>query len=138
MTEKGKNSMINDIPTKIYRGEGFMTIVTYNNKGDLLYIGDFVEALQIVMEKETEMFQVYNVGSNKVYSVLEVLDIMKEIAQYSAPTEFIKGKPSMIPTRKIDSNKIKEKLGWECKTSLKTGLSIAYDWYLNHQNEFKK
>ena len=44
----------------------------------------------------------------------------------------------MIPTRKINSNKIKEKLGWECKTSLKTGLSIAYDWYLNNQNEFKK
>ena len=36
----------------------------------------------------------YNVGSNKVYSVLEVLDIMKEIAQYLAPTEFIKGKLS--------------------------------------------
>ena len=105
---------------------------------DLLYVGDFVEALQIIMENETEMFEVYNVGSNKVYSVLEVLDIMKEIAQYSAPTEFIKGKPSMIPTRKINSNKIKEKLGWECKTSLKTGLSIAYDWYLNNQNEFKK
>jgi len=83
------------------------------------------------------MFEVYNVGSNKVYSVLEVLDIMKNIAQYSAPTEFISGKPSMIPTRKIDSNKIKDKLGWEAKTSLTTGLAIAYDWYNEHKDEFK-
>ncbi len=44
---------------------------------DLLYVEDFVESLQVVMENETEMFQVYNVGSNKVYSVLEVLDEMK-------------------------------------------------------------
>ena len=104
---------------------------------DLLYIGDFVEALQIIMEKEDSMFEIYNVGSNKVYSVLEVLDIMKGIANYSAPTEFISGKPSMIPTRKIDSNKIKNKLGWEAKTSLTTGLAIAYDWYNQHKDEFK-
>ena len=103
---------------------------------DLLYIGDFVEALQVIMENETEMFEVYNVGSNKVYSVLEVLDIMKGVANYTAPTEFIKGKPSMIPTRRIDSNKIKEKLGWEAKTSLTTGLAIAYNWYKEHKNEF--
>jgi len=105
---------------------------------DLLYIEDFVEALQIVMEKETEMFQTYNVGSNKVFSVLEVLDVMKGIADYDAPIEFISGKPSMIPTRKIDSNKIKEKLGWETKTSLTDGLTKAYDWYNKHKEEFNK
>jgi GDP-L-fucose synthase len=103
---------------------------------DLLYVEDFVESLQVVMENETEMFQVYNVGSNKVYSVLEVLDEMKKIADYDAPTEFISGKPSMIPTRKIDSNKIKDKLGWEAKTSLSEGLEKAYEWYSENKNEF--
>lgn len=104
---------------------------------DLLYVGDFVEALQVIMENETEMFQTYNVGSNKVYSVLEVLELMKTIAEYNAPTEFISGKPSMIPTRKIDSNKIKEKLGWQATTSLAIGLKMAYDWYNENKNEFK-
>jgi GDP-L-fucose synthase len=103
---------------------------------DLLYIEDFVEALQVIIEKEENMFEVYNVGSNKVYSVLEVLDEMKKIADYSAPTEFVSGKPSMIPTRKIDSNKIKNKLGWESKTSLTFGLKLAYDWYNKHKVEF--
>ncbi len=105
---------------------------------DLLYVEDFVEALQVVMEKETEMFQTYNVGSNKVYSVLEVLDMMKSIADHKAPIEFISGKPSMIPTRKIDSNKIKEKLGWEATTPITVGLSEAYNWYNKHKDEFNK
>ena len=52
------------------------------SKGDLLYIEDFVQALQIVMEKETEDYQVYNVGANRVYSVLEVLEAMKRIANF--------------------------------------------------------
>lgn len=104
---------------------------------DLLYIDDFVDALQIVMEKETEMFEVYNVGSNKVFSVLEVLETMKSLSGYDAPIEFIQGKPSMIPTRRIDSNKIKEKLGWEAQTNLSEGLMKTYMWYLENQNEFK-
>ena len=103
---------------------------------DLLYIEDFVEALQVVIENETEMFQTYNVGSNKVYSVLEVLDMMKVIADHEAPIEFISGKPSMIPTRKIDSNKIKENLGWEAKTPITVGLLQAYNWYNENKNEF--
>ena len=103
---------------------------------DLLYIEDFVEALQVVIENETEMFQTYNVGSNKVYSVLEVLDMMKAIADHEAPIEFISGKPSMIPTRKIDSNKIKQNLGWEAKTPITVGLLEAYNWYNENKNEF--
>lgn len=103
---------------------------------DLLYIGDFVEALQIIMEKEESMFEVYNVGSNTVYSVNKVLEIMRAIGEHEVPTEYIKGKPSMIPTRRIDSNKIKEKLGWESKTTIQNGLRLAYDWYLEHKNEF--
>ena len=104
---------------------------------DLLYIEDFVQALQLVMEKEKEEYQVYNVGSNRVYSVLEVLEIMKRIANFDAPTEFIKGKPSMIPTRKIDSFKIFDNLGWQATTSLEDGLANAYEWYLEHKDEFQ-
>jgi GDP-L-fucose synthase len=104
---------------------------------DLLYVEDFVEALQVIIENETEMYQVYNVGSNNVYSILDILDFTKKIANHDAPTEFIQGKPSMIPTRKIDSNKIKNKLGWEAKTNIVDGLRMTYEWYLSHQNEFK-
>jgi GDP-L-fucose synthase len=103
---------------------------------DLLYIGDFVEALQVVMENETEMFEVYNVGSNEVHSVNDVLNLMMHIVDYSAPIEYVQGKPSMIPTRKIDSNKIKDKLGWFAKTPLEKGLIKAYTWYMENKKEF--
>ena len=104
---------------------------------DLLYIDDFVDALQTIMEKEENMFEVYNVGSNNVASVLAVVEIMQSLAGYQAPIEFIQGKPSMIPTRRIDSNKIKNQLGWEAKTPLGDGLYKAYLWYKENQNEFK-
>jgi nucleoside-diphosphate-sugar epimerase len=43
----------------------------------------------------------------------------------------------MIPTRKIDSNKIKNLLGWEAKIPLEEGLLKAYNWYLENKDEFK-
>jgi GDP-L-fucose synthase len=103
---------------------------------DLLYVDDFTEAIQLIIEKQEE-YATFNVGSNKVYSVNDVLDLMKEIANHNAPIEWVKGKPSMIPVRKIDSNKIKNELGWEAKTPIKVGLEKTYEWYIQNKEEFK-
>jgi GDP-L-fucose synthase len=104
---------------------------------DLLYIDDFIKALQIVMEQQNE-HDTFNVGSNTVYSVNEVLDKMKAIVNNTNPVEYVSGKPSMIPVRKIDSTKIMTSLGWAPKVSLEDGLKITYDWYLANKEEFNK
>lgn len=103
---------------------------------DLLYIDDFVEALQLVIEKQ-ETYDVFNVGCNDVYSVNDVLATMKSLVNNDNPIEYVSGKPSMIPTRRIDSNKINRVLGWSAKTPLAEGLKKAYDWYLANKDEFK-
>jgi dTDP-D-glucose 4,6-dehydratase len=104
---------------------------------DLLYIDDFIDALQLILEKQDE-YDVFNVGSNNGYTVNQVLDTMKTIANYDAPTEYVSGKPSMIPVRYINSNKIINQLGWSPKTNLESGLRNAYNWYLDNKNEFNK
>jgi len=103
---------------------------------DLLYIDDFIEALQLVIEKQ-ETHDVFNVGCNDVYSVNDVLSTMKELVNNDNPIEYVKGKPSMIPTRRINSNKINQVLGWKAKTPLTEGLKKAHDWYLENKAEFK-
>lgn len=103
---------------------------------DLLYIDDFIEALQLVIEKQ-ETHDVFNVGCNDVYSVNDVLSTMKELVNNDNPIEYVKGKPSMIPTRRINSNKINQVLGWKAKTPLAEGLKKAHDWYLENKAEFK-
>lgn len=103
---------------------------------DLLYIDDFVEAVELIIQKQNT-HDVFNIGSNTVYSVNEVLNTMKKLVNNTNPVEYVQGKPSMIPVRKIDSLKIKEVLGWEAKTSLENGLLKTYNWYLENKNEFK-
>jgi GDP-L-fucose synthase len=95
---------------------------------DLLYVEDFVEALQLIMEKE-ENHEIYNVGSNTGYSVNEVIGYLKEIEGLESPIEYVNNKAPMIPTRLIDSFKVYDKLGWTAKTSIKEGLEKALNWY---------
>ena len=102
---------------------------------DLLYIDDFVEAVQLVIEKQ-ETYDVFNVGCNEVYSVNDVLFTMKQLVGNNNPIEYVTGKPSMIPTRRISSDKIKDVLGWQAKTPLHVGLMKAYEWYTANKGEF--
>ena len=95
---------------------------------DLLYVEDFCEALQLIMEKE-EVHEIYNIGSNKGYSVNEVIGYLKEIEGLESPIDYVNNKAPMIPTRLIDSYKIFYTLGWEAKTSIKEGLEKTLNWY---------
>lgn len=95
---------------------------------DLLYVEDFVEALQIIMEKE-ENHEIYNVGSNCGYSVNHVIDVLKEIEGLDSPIDYVNNKAPMIPTRLIDSFKIYDKLGWSAKTTIYEGLEKTLNWY---------
>lgn len=95
---------------------------------DLLYVEDFVEALQLIMEKE-EGHEIYNVGSNAGYSVNEVIGYLKEIEGLESPIDYVNNKAPMIPTRLIDSFKVYDKLGWSAKTSIKEGLEKTLNWY---------
>ena len=97
---------------------------------DLLYVEDFVESLQLIMEKE-EGHEIYNVGSNCGYSVNHVINVLKEIEELDSPIEYVNNKAPMIPTRLIDSFKIFDKLGWSAKTTIYEGLEKTLNWYKN-------
>jgi nucleoside-diphosphate-sugar epimerase len=95
---------------------------------DLLYVEDFCEALQLIMEKE-QQHEIYNVGSNAGYSVNEVIGYLKEIEGLESPIDYVNNKAPMIPTRLIDSFKVYDKLGWSARTSIKEGLEKTLNWY---------
>tara|TARA_R100000742_G_C4278466_1_gene101319 strand:- start:682 stop:1638 length:957 start_codon:yes stop_codon:yes gene_type:complete len=102
---------------------------------DVIYIDDFTEGLLTVMEQCKENYEVVNIGSNESYSINEILNKCMEIENYDAPIEYISGKPSMIPIRKISSQKMKDKYNWERKHTLEDGLKKTMDWYKEYYEE---
>ena len=101
---------------------------------DIIYIEDFVDGLVTVMEECKEKYQVVNIGSNKSFNINTILTTCMAIADYNAPIEYISGKPSMIPIRKISSDKMKPKYQWEANHTLIQGLRKTMEWY---EQEFR-
>jgi GDP-L-fucose synthase len=94
---------------------------------DVLYVDDMVDAMIIAAEK-VENFDQFNIGYGETYTVLQLLDMIKEIEGFDAPIEFIPSGPRMIPIRRVNIDKAKNILGWTPKTDIKNGLQKMHGW----------
>ena len=98
-------------------------------KRDFIFIDDVINAISIVLQK-LEGFEVYNIGTGKSYSVLELCRIIEKISKKNLIIKSIKSKSRDFEVKNMvsDSSKIK-KLGWRPKISINQGLKILYDSY---------
>jgi GDP-L-fucose synthase len=93
---------------------------------DVLYVSDMVDATIEAVE-QVDGFDQFNIGYGTSYSVLGLLDLIKEIAKYDAPYKFIEG-PRMIPTRRVSIEKAYKVLGWSPNVTLYDGILSTYRW----------
>jgi len=101
---------------------------------DLIYIEDLVDGILFVAEN-TNSFDVINVCHGEAYSVNEVLDILKGIANHNTELEHVDNKAFMVSIRRMSNDKIK-KMGWHPKHTIKEGLEKAYHWYKNNTHRY--
>ena len=94
---------------------------------DLLYVTDMVDAMIIAAEK-VEKFDQINIGYGETYTVIQILDHIKKVANYDAPYKLIPTGPRMIPIRRVNIEKAERVLGWKPKVSFETGIALTYEW----------
>ena len=97
---------------------------------DFIYIDDVVDAILISIEERKTNHKIYNVGSAKKTSVLEVAKEIKNNIKNSESkiiiTNFHREGDVMSAYANID--KIKKELKWEPKVNLKTGIKHFVEW----------
>ena len=107
-------------------------------KRDFIYIDDVTKAFQIVI-KNLKNFNIYNVGSEKSYSIQEICNILKKLSGKETPIVADKGKLRKNDIKNVvsDCSKIK-KLGWKPKISINEGLELTLNWYITKKLEISK
>ena len=96
---------------------------------DFLYISDFIEGILLAFENAKD-FEPINIASGKSVTIREVIKVILEATDHgSASVAYDTTKPTMIPKRMINVNKIMELAGWEAKTELVHGISETVAWY---------
>ena len=94
---------------------------------DVLYVDDMVNAIILAAEK-IDKFEQFNIGLGKTYTVLELLEMIKQVANYEAPYRLIPTGPSMIPVRRVNIEKAQRVLGWSPQTETMDGIRKMYLW----------
>ena len=110
-------------------------------KRDMMYSSDLADAIHFILTKLLKKDQklkkiikktsFINVGTGKEHSIKFYINEIKKVINPKAKIKFNTNYPDGTPRKLLNSNIIK-KLGWRPKTSLKSGLSMTYNWYLKN------
>jgi len=76
--------------------------------------------LAALKSKSARGFDVYNLGSGRGHSVLEVVAAVEKVFQRKIPTQLICRRAGDVGICVAKSNKAEEELGWRAERSLET------------------
>ena len=115
-----------------------------NNLREWIYVKDNCEALYKIFKKG-KIGENYNVGTGIRLRNIDLVKLILSIAKKNNISVknknkilYVKDRPGHDKRYALNSNKIKKKLGWKHKTSLKKGLSHTIEWYLKNKKFFDK
>ncbi len=103
---------------------------------EFLHVDDMAKAVVFALEQELPE-DLYNVGTGKDITIRELAETIQSIVGHQGAIIWDGTKPDGTPRKLMDVSKLKA-LGWQYQTELKDGVKQTYQWFLEHQNNFKE
>lgn len=92
---------------------------------DYVYVGDVVRSALAAVEVAGGIF---NIGTAKATSVLELYEICQRVAGSEAAAEHAPPRAGELGRSVLSIDKATDELGWRPETSLEEGLRRTWDW----------
>jgi GDP-D-mannose 3',5'-epimerase len=90
------------------------------------YIGDCVEGIYRLMQ--TDEHQPINLGSDRMVTINELVDIVASVAGKKITKRYDLTKPQGVRGRNSDNTTLRRVLNWEPRVTLEEGLAKTYRW----------
>lgn len=103
-----------------------------NVKREFLFVDDLAEASIFLMHKYNSS-ELINIGSGKDISIRKLSYLIKKIIGYEGKIIFDKEQPEGVNKKLLDVSVI-NKMGWQQKTDIVTGLKQSYKYYKKISN----
>jgi GDP-L-fucose synthase len=95
---------------------------------DFVYVADIADAALFLMKNYSSPSPI-NLGSGSDASIREIADLIKQVIGYPGELRFDLNKPDGMPLKSLDSSALFA-MGWQPKTSLRSGLEKTYQWFV--------
>ncbi|MEO1382279.1 MAG: NAD-dependent epimerase/dehydratase family protein [Bacteroidota bacterium] len=93
---------------------------------DFVHIQDCVDAIMFALENIKDGTAM-NIGSGKITSFLEIINVFTQFAGYEPPIKQLLDKPVGVHARHANMDYVFHSLGWNPKLSLEDGMKRVYD-----------
>ncbi len=100
---------------------------------DYIHVVDLAQAHVVALKRLLEhsnedQVEVYNIGTGKGSSVLEVINAFEKVSQQKLPFQIVSRREGDITEAFANTDKVYEKLGWKASKTLEEALFSAWNW----------
>jgi dTDP-glucose 4,6-dehydratase len=121
---------LEDLPIPVY-GDGLQV-------RDWIYVEDHCRGIDAVLQKG-QSGHVYNISSNEERPNIEVIrKVLEMLSKPSSLITYVGDRPAHDRRYGLSAMKIRKELGWKPLYTFEDGLRRTIDWYLGHQEWWKK
>jgi dTDP-glucose 4,6-dehydratase len=127
---------------KALAGEDIPIYGKGDNVRDWLYVEDHADSLLLVLQ-EGLVGESYNIGGENELSNIELVRLLcaildekkpKEEGSYAEQIIFVADRPGHDARYAIDPSRMRVELGWQPSVTLKMGLALTVQWYLDNED----
>lgn len=112
---------------------------------EFLHVDDMASACLHVMQLDKAMLDSavnpmqshINVGTGMDVTIRELAETIAQVTGFKGQLSFDASKPDGAP-RKLMNVDLLKTLGWQARIDLRAGLENAYQWFAEHQDDFRQ
>jgi UDP-glucose 4-epimerase len=103
---------------------------------DYIHVVDLAKGHLAALTHLRPGVEIYNLGTGKGASVLEVIDAFSKAAGKNVPYNIVDRRPGDVASSYADSSKAEAKLGWKTEKSLTDACADAWRWQSQNPNGY--
>jgi len=124
-----KSHVIPALIKRVFDGEDPLIVWGSGNQSRaFLYVSDLVRGMVVAVEKYPQPDPI-NIGTDEEIKIKELINLIVKLSGKNPKIVFDTSKPEGQPRRNCDTQKAKEKIGFEAKVKLNEGLKKTIEWY---------
>jgi nucleoside-diphosphate-sugar epimerase len=106
---------------------------------NFIYVKDLARAYLAIANKAVTFGEIYNVGSNKDYSIGSIIKIVENISGARITPKYLKKLKRSYESAvwKTSYKKIFRDTGWKPRYDIKKGLRETYNWFLDNNSLYQ-
>ncbi len=102
---------------------------------EFLHVDDLADAAVFLMQRYNDP-EIINVGVGEDVTIRELAETVQSIVGFTGELKFDTSKPDGTPRKLMDVTKL-TRLGWKASIPLTEGIASTYQWFLDHQEDFR-